>query len=70
MTEQEAFNEGYDAFEMYLRIDQAPSEYSDALRQAWIAGWIAAHEALMVTEAEAVQAWHDEQDLKTLFNER
>lgn len=55
---------------MYLRIDQAPSEYSDALRQAWIAGWIAAHEALMVTEAEAVQAWHDEQDLKTLFNER
>ena len=66
----DAFNAGYDAFEMGWRIDQVPSYSSDEERHAWIAGWIAAHEALMVTEAEAAQAWHDEQDLKTLFNER
>lgn len=66
----DAFNAGYDAFEMGWPLDMVPPFAADEERSAWVAGWHCAHEALMVTEAEAAQAWHDEQDLNTLFNER
>lgn len=70
MTEQEAFNEGYDAFEMGWRRRDCPPWASAVLRSEWDLGWKAAESDLLRTEQEAMEAFHDEQDLMTLFNER
>lgn len=67
----EAWNMGYDAFEMGWKMEDCPfTILRDELRDAWFDGWYTGRDDLIFAEEEAMYAHHDEQDLKTLFNER
>ena len=70
MDEKAAFQLGYDAFENGWAMDWCPPFADPLLREAWRDGWRCAMRDLIETEKEAMEARHDEQDLKTLFNER
>jgi hypothetical protein len=66
-----AFHAGYDAYEAGM-IKAVPAIYDglEVLRDAWLAGWFVGEVDEEMAAHYAMEAWHDEQDLNTLFNER